>query len=52
MSTAGMTLDQANAFMALEPRLVALLKQYYPAALKVFCSSQWVYQRCSTSANS
>ena len=27
MSTAGMTLDEANAFMALEPRLVALLKQ-------------------------
>lgn len=27
MSTAGMTLDEANAFMALEPRLVTLLKQ-------------------------
>lgn len=27
MSTVGMTLDEANAFMALEPRLVALLKQ-------------------------
>ena len=26
MSTAGMTLDEVNAFMALEPRLVALLK--------------------------
>lgn len=27
MSTAGMTTEQSNAFMALEPRLVALLKQ-------------------------
>lgn len=26
MSTAGMTVEQSNAFMALEPRLVALLK--------------------------
>lgn len=27
MSTAGMTLDEANAFMALEPRLVELIKR-------------------------